>query len=69
MLFRKKIQRSCSYCRYGVALDEQSVLCCKKGLKSQTDSCLKFRYDATKRVPAKQKALDFSKFREEDFQL
>ena len=69
MLFRKKIARSCSYCRYGATLDEQTVLCSKKGLQSMNGSCWKFKYDATKRIPIKPKALDFSKFNQEDFTL
>jgi hypothetical protein len=69
MLFRKKMERSCSYCRYGATLDDQMVLCSKRGLQSQSGSCWKFKYDATKRIPAKPKALDFSKFSEEDFTL
>ena len=69
MLFRKKIERACSYCVYGTRLDEDLILCCKKGMKSDDDKCRRFRYDPLKRVPAKQKPLDFSKYDEDDFSL
>jgi hypothetical protein len=69
MLFRKKIERSCSYCIHGTALEDGQVLCIKKGLMQKEDSCRKFRYDPCKRVPGKQKALDFSRFEEKDFSL
>lgn len=69
MLFRKKIQRSCEYCIYGARLEEDQILCSKKGLKTTADQCKKFRYDPTKRIPVKAKALDFSKYDEQDFSL
>lgn len=69
MLFRKKMERSCSYCAYGVKLDDESVLCSRKGLRSLFGKCRKFRYDPTKRIPPKPKALDFQQYREEDFSL
>jgi hypothetical protein len=68
MLFRKKMERSCTYCAYGTKIDEELTLCIKKGVVS-TDGCRKFRYDPTKRIPPKQKPLDFSKYDEEDFTL
>ena len=69
MLFRKKIERSCIYCQYSVKLDEENVLCSKKGMKTTEDKCRKFKYDPCKRVPAKVKALDFSKYDQDDFSL
>ena len=69
MLFRKKIERSCSYCIHGTALEDGQVLCIKKGLMRKEDSCRKFRYDPCKRIPGKQKALDFSRFEDNDFSL
>ncbi len=68
MLFKKKIERSCSYCVYGTKLDEQQVLCAKKGVVT-CEKCRKFRYDPTKRIPLKAKAPDFEKFEEVDFIL
>ena len=69
MLFRKKIERSCSYCLHGVCLENEQVLCSKKGLKTLTDQCRKFQYDPCKRIPPKAKALDFSRYDKEDFSL
>ena len=69
MLFRKKIERACSYCAYGAKLDEDTCLCSKRGLKNSSDSCRRFKYDPCKRVPFKSKALDFSQFKDSDFSL
>ena len=69
MLFRKKIERSCSYCAYGAKLDEDQILCSKKGLKPIDGKCRKFKYDPCKRVPRKAKALDFAKYEEADYSL
>lgn len=69
MLFRKKIERSCEYCTYGVKLNEDQILCAKKGLRNIGEKCRGFRYDPTKRIPARPKAVDFQKYNEEDFSL
>jgi len=69
MLFRKKIERSCSYCMHGTQLEDGSILCIKKGVKSPSQKCWKFRYAPCKRIPLKAKPLDFSKYDQEDFSL
>ncbi|MBO7253094.1 MAG: hypothetical protein J6V25_10775 [Oscillospiraceae bacterium] len=69
MLFRKKIERACGYCQHGTCLEEQMILCTKKGMKRPEDSCRKFKYDPCKRLPRKAKALDFSKYEGVDFSL
>lgn len=69
MLFRKKIERSCTYCLYGAKLDEDTVLCAKRGVRNVENPCRKFKYDPCKRVPMKAKALDFSKYESEDYSL
>lgn len=69
MLFRKKITRACSYCLHGTQIDEEQVLCIKKGVVPVDGKCRKFCYDPCKRVPAKPKALDFTKYNEEDYSL
>ncbi len=69
MLFRKKIQRSCTYCLHSAPLDENTILCVKKGVRGAEKPCCKFKYDPCKRVPVKAKALDFSKYEKEDFSL
>lgn len=69
MLFCKKIRRSCTYCVYGAHLEEEAILCSKKGMRTPLDSCRRFKYDPCKRIPVKAKALDFSKYEHEDFSL
>ena len=69
MLFRKKITPSCQYCQYSATLDEDNLLCSKRGMVTTADSCRKFRYAPCKRIPVKAKAPDFSKYDKEDFSL
>ena len=69
MLFRKKIERACAYCAHGTNLDEQAVLCAKKGIRLEGKPCRKFQYDPLKRTPTRVKALDFSKYDQDDFSL
>lgn len=69
MLFRKKIERSCAYCVYGAAIEEDLILCSKKGMRTPDGKCRKFEYDPCKRIPSKARALDFSKYDKEDFSL
>lgn len=69
VLFRKKIEKSCSYCRYGTLLEDGMALCVKRGVVSVERKCRKFAYEPLKRIPARPKALDFSKYDDEDFSL
>lgn len=69
MLFWKKHIRSCSYCIHGTRLNEDEVLCIKKGIRRIDKVCHKFKYDPCKRVPLKRKVSNFSKYDEEDFSL
>ena len=69
MLFRKKMERTCDQCRFGTRMNEDMMLCAKKGIVVPAEDCRKFRYDPFKRIPAKPKALDFSKYEDEDFSL
>ena len=69
MLFRKKIKRSCAYCVHGANIGDDQILCAKKGLRTADNQCRKFHYDPCKRVPPKARALDFSKYDQEDFSL
>lgn len=69
MLFRKKIERSCAYCAFGASIGEDQILCSKKGLRTLDQKCRKFEYDPCKRIPVKARALDFSKYDNEDFSL
>lgn len=69
MLFRKKMEPSCSYCVHAAKIDEESCLCAQKGLVDSGDACRKFRYDPLKRVPKRQKPTDFSEYDTVDFSL
>lgn len=69
MLFRKRIEKSCSYCKFGTKLDEEEVLCSRKGLVSIDGKCRRFRYEPLKRIPKKPKVQNFSKFEDDDFSL
>ena len=69
MLFRKKIERSCTYCLYGAKLNDGSFLCAKRGIRMDDTGCLRFKYDPCKRIPLRAKAMDFSKYDQEDFSL
>lgn len=69
MLFRKKIQPMCAYCRHATILDEEEVKCARKGTRQFDDKCFFFSYDPTKRQPKKAKAVDFSKYEEYDYSL
>ena len=69
MLFRKKIERACSYCQFAAKVDDEQILCSKKGLRSCNSKCRKFIYDPCKRIPSKAKTPDFSQYTAEDFSL
>ena len=69
MLFRKRIPRSCQYCVHSAELDEERLLCTKRGIVSVDHQCRKFRYAPCKRIPPKPKAPDFSDYTKEDFSL
>lgn len=69
MLFRKKIERACAYCTHSVELCDDQVLCIKKGVQAPDGSCRRFQYDPFKRIPAKPKAMDFSKYDQDDYSL
>ena len=69
MLFRKKIEKSCTYCAFGAMLNDGSILCAKKGIRNDDQGCMRFRYDPCKRIPVRAKTMDFSKYDQEDFSL
>lgn len=69
MLFRKKIERSCSYCLHCTNLDDETILCSKKGIRNPEQKCRKFKYDPFKRIPRKAKPIDFSKYDSNDYSL
>ena len=59
MLFRRKIERACSYCARSAKLNDDQVLCSKKGVQNADFKCFWFRYDPYKRIPKKPKAWTF----------
>ncbi len=69
MLFEKDMDPRCAYCSHGATLDEDHIMCIKKGIVSAAGSCRRFRYDPLKRVPPKPLNADFAYLREEDFVL
>ncbi len=69
MIFRKKMPRSCSYCQNATKLNDDEMLCTKRGIVSVDKSCRKFVYDPCKRIPPKVKAQDFRTYDETDFSL
>lgn len=69
MLFRKNIERRCSYCIHCTKLDDEHVLCSKQGLMPTDAACKKFSYDPCKRIPGRMKSPDFAKYENEDFSL
>ncbi|MCD7828996.1 MAG: hypothetical protein LUG58_00995 [Clostridiales bacterium] len=69
MLFRKDIEPRCTYCRHGSALNEEQIACHKKGIVSPGYHCRRFAYDPLRRVPPARAQVDFSRFKDEDFEL
>jgi hypothetical protein len=51
MLFRKDIEPACAYCQHSSPVDDESVICSKKGIMQPWSRCRKFNYDPLKRVP------------------
>lgn len=69
MLFRKKIEKNCSYCVHSAKVDDCTCLCAKKGLVQSSGHCRKFKYDPLKRVPSRMKPKDFDSYDVIDFSL
>ena len=69
MLFQKDIEPRCAYCQRGAQLEDDKILCVRKGVVSPGSSCRRFKYDPLKRVPPPPVLPDFSKLKDEDFSL
>ena len=69
MLFRKKIEKSCTYCTFCAKLNDGTILCAKRGVLNDDTGCMRFRYDPCKRIPLRAKTMDFSKYDQEDYSL
>ena len=69
MLFEKKMDPRCAYCQRCAPLDEESVMCIKRGVVPAGFHCRAFKYAPLKRVPPRPAAPDFSRLKDEDFVL
>ena len=69
MLFRKKIDRYCTYCQFAGHIDEETMICQYFGVVPCDHRCRKFRYDPLKRIPGRVKPKEFQKFETQDFSL
>ena len=69
MLFRKKIDKFCTYCIHSAKIDENTCLCVKKGIVRSAHHCRKFKYDPLKRVPPRMNPKDFESCDNLDFSL
>lgn len=69
MLFKKDIEPRCAYCKRGVLIDDEQVMCVKKGIVSAGGACRSFKYEPLKRIPPKPVSVDFSHLKDEDFTL
>lgn len=69
MLFRKKIDRYCTYCKFAGKINDEQVICQKCGIVPASHKCRRFRYDPLKRVPPKTTPHNFSKYDEKDYSL
>ena len=69
MLFEKKREPSCSYCRYGNAIGCGEIMCLKHGVVSDEHACRSFVYDPLKRVPPSHMLQTGEDFTKEDFEL
>jgi len=69
MLFRKKIDRYCTYCKFAGKINEEQVICQKCGIVPASHKCRRFRYDPLKRIPPKVEVHDFSKYDDKNYNL
>ena len=69
VLINKKIEPSCSYCKYGNKISDEEVACIKKGVVSSGYYCRKFKYDPLRREPPIYNLIDTKELKEEDFEL
>ncbi len=69
MLFEKNMEPRCAYCQWASPLDEEQLMCAKKGIVTSAGSCRRFRYDPLKRIPPKPLAASFAHLKDEDFTL
>lgn len=69
MLFRRNIEPRCAYCQRGARINEEQVICVKRGIVAAEEHCAHFRYDPLKRTPPRPAQLSADALRQEDFSL
>lgn len=69
MLFRKNIDPRCAYCAKGSRINDEQVVCVRRGVVPASDHCGAFSYDPLKRVPPRPMKLDATRLTEDDFKL
>jgi len=69
MLFSRKIEPSCAYCRFGTALGYDEFICSKRGIMAGYGFCGSFLYEPTKREPEPAPNMKIVSLPEEDFKL
>lgn len=69
MIFDRKIAPSCEYCRYGNLIDDEHVICVKRGVVDSDSSCRRFRYDPLKRRPEIQPGFKPQDYSGDEFSL
>ena len=68
-MFEKNIEPRCGYCKRGTPLEDEKVMCVRKGVVAAAGACRGFRYDPLKRVPPRPAAASFDHLKDEDFTL
>lgn len=53
MLFRKKIDRYCTYCQFAGKIDDETMVCQFCGIVPSNHRCRRFRYDPLRRIPGR----------------
>ena len=66
-MFEKDIEPRCAYCQRGTLIEDEKVMCVKKGIVAAAGACRGFRYDPLKRVPPQPLAPSFDHLKDEDF--
>lgn len=69
MLFDRRIESNCSYCRFGEDAGSGRIVCARYGFVDAGDSCRKFKYDPIKRVPETYRGRNEHSYSPEDFTL
>ena len=69
MLFRKDMDPRCAYCDKGNQINEQEVICKKRGIVPMDGCCRAFRYDPLKRTPPRPVKLNTARLSEADFTI